>query len=152
MGVASFVLGLLGLIFCFVPCVGWIVGLPLAGIGLLFGLIGLKNPKKGLAIAGLVLSIVGCAVGIYNFTVTKAAAETTVDAAKDIDKSLADLDAAINAIGKIDTSDTTKDVDAALNAIGKIDTTAAAKELEKEWNKAAKELDAAAKALESKNF
>lgn len=52
MGVAGFVLALLGLILCWVPILNWILWL----LGLIFSIIGMFKPKKGLAIAGLVIS------------------------------------------------------------------------------------------------
>lgn len=52
-GVAGFVLALLGLIFCWVPILDWILWL----LGLIFSIIGMFRPKKGLAIAGLVISL-----------------------------------------------------------------------------------------------
>lgn len=52
MGVAGFVLALLGLIFCWVPILDWILWI----LGLIFSIIGMFKPKKGLAIAGLIIS------------------------------------------------------------------------------------------------
>ncbi|MGM9827181.1 MAG: hypothetical protein ACI30O_03205 [Muribaculaceae bacterium] len=52
MGVAGFVLALLGLILCWVPILNWILWI----LGLIFSIIGMFKPKKGLAIAGLVIS------------------------------------------------------------------------------------------------
>lgn len=58
MGVAGFVLALLGLIFCWVPVIDWILWL----LGVIFSVIGIFKPKKGLAIAGLVISFIGILV------------------------------------------------------------------------------------------
>lgn len=55
MGIAGFVLALLGLIFCWVPVLGWILWI----LGVIFSIIGVCRPKKGLAIAGLVISFIG---------------------------------------------------------------------------------------------
>lgn len=52
MGTAGFVLALLGLIFCWVPVLDWILWL----LGLIFSVIGLFRRPKGLAIAGVVIS------------------------------------------------------------------------------------------------
>jgi len=60
MGVAGFVLGLLGLIFCWVP----FLGLILCALGIIFGAIGINKPKKGLAIAGLAMGLVGGIIAI----------------------------------------------------------------------------------------
>lgn len=54
MGTAGFVLALLGLIFCWVPVLDWILWL----LGLIFSIVGMFKPKKGLAIAGLVISFI----------------------------------------------------------------------------------------------
>lgn len=56
MGTAGFVLSLLALVLCWIPVVDVILFL----LGLAFSIVGvsLKNRKKGLAIAGLVISVV----------------------------------------------------------------------------------------------
>lgn len=63
-GTASFVLGLLGLVFAMIPIIG-VVAWPMVILGLVFGLIGWRRAanggatNKGLAIAGVVLSVAG---------------------------------------------------------------------------------------------
>ena len=63
-GVTGFVLGLLGLIFSFIPLIG-VIAWPLVILGVIFSALGLdrankrRATNKGLAIAGLVLSIIG---------------------------------------------------------------------------------------------
>lgn len=52
MGTAGFVLALLGLIFCWVPVLDWILWI----LGLIFSIIGVCRKPKGLAIAGLIIS------------------------------------------------------------------------------------------------
>lgn len=52
MGVAGFVLAILGIVFCWVPILNWILWL----LGLVFSFIGVFRAPRGLAIAGLVLS------------------------------------------------------------------------------------------------
>lgn len=54
-GVAGFVLALLGLFLSWVPILGWIIWF----LGFLFSLIGLFKSPRGLAIAGFVISIIG---------------------------------------------------------------------------------------------
>ena len=64
MGVSSMVLGILSLVFCWVP-----------GIGIVLGIIAIANAKKdeegmlpGMAVAGLVCGIVGlCVCTIISF-------------------------------------------------------------------------------------
>lgn len=55
MGVAGFVLALCGLIFSWVPVLGWILWI----LGLIFSIVGMTRQPKGLAIAGLVISLLG---------------------------------------------------------------------------------------------
>ncbi len=66
LGTAGFVLALLSLIFCWVPFLNVILCL----LGFIFSLIGVckKNVKKGLAITGLILSIIA-AIAIVILTV-----------------------------------------------------------------------------------
>lgn len=69
MGIASMVLGILGLLLSFVPCVG-MYGLVFTVPGIIFGALGIKKAAKagtgkGMAIAGLVMGIVGTAIAIY---------------------------------------------------------------------------------------
>ena len=54
MGIAGFIIALLGLVFCWVP----IVDLILWFLGLIFSLVGLFKAPRGMAIAGLVLSLI----------------------------------------------------------------------------------------------
>ncbi len=76
LGTAGFVLGLIGLIFSFIPVVG-LVAWPLVILGIIFSALGFvrtrsgKATNKGLSIAGLVLSVIGLAICIV-WTVTAA--------------------------------------------------------------------------------
>jgi|WetSurMetagenome_2_1015567.scaffolds.fasta_scaffold462935_1 hypothetical protein len=60
LGIAGFVLALLGVILAFVPVLGFI----LAALGITFSIIQLTKEKTGLAIAGLILGIIGILLGI----------------------------------------------------------------------------------------
>jgi serine/threonine protein kinase len=60
--VASFILGLTGLVVWVVP----VLGLPVTLIGLIFGIQGLRGRRKILATVGLVLSIIGLTATIAN--------------------------------------------------------------------------------------
>lgn len=55
MGIAGFVLALVGLFLSWVPVLGWIIWL----LGLIFSCVGLFRRPKGLAIAGLCISCLG---------------------------------------------------------------------------------------------
>ena len=68
MGIASLVLGILGTLFSILPLTFWI-GVPLAFIGLILGIVGRKSAitnaqPTGTATAGLVLSVIGLCIGI----------------------------------------------------------------------------------------
>ena len=65
MAVAGLVLGILGLVLCFVAILGWI----LAVLGIIFGAVGIAKANKvgrgkGMAIAGLVCGALGLIIGI----------------------------------------------------------------------------------------
>lgn len=55
MGTAGFVLSLIALFLGWIPIIGWIVWL----LGLIFSFIGVFRKPNGLAIAGLVISLIG---------------------------------------------------------------------------------------------
>lgn len=68
LGTAGFVLGLVGLVFSFIPLIG-VVAWPLVIIGLVLSVVGIAKARKtraskGLAIAGTVLSAIGLLVCI----------------------------------------------------------------------------------------
>jgi heme/copper-type cytochrome/quinol oxidase subunit 2 len=83
LGTAGFVLGLIGLLFSFIPLIG-VVAWPLVIIGLVLSIIGVarassgKATNKGLAIAGAVLSVIGLVICIL-YTVVFTAAVSTVN-------------------------------------------------------------------------
>jgi hypothetical protein len=64
LGTAGFVVGIIGLVFSFIPIIG-VVAWPLVILGIVFSAVGISRASKGratnkgLAIAGLVVSIVG---------------------------------------------------------------------------------------------
>lgn len=69
LAVAGLVLGILGVVFLWIPVLGWILAL----LGLIFGAIGngkankIGGKGKGMAMAGLVLGILGLIGGIAFF-------------------------------------------------------------------------------------
>ncbi len=60
--IASLVLGILGIFGWCIP----IVGLPMAIVGLILGVKDLDSPKRGIAIAGIVLCGIGVVLSIVN--------------------------------------------------------------------------------------
>ena len=69
MGTAGFVCGLIGLIFSFIPLIG-VIAWPLVIIGIVLSAVGMnyanqgRASNKGLATAGLVVSVIGLAICI----------------------------------------------------------------------------------------
>ena len=68
MGIASLVLGIVGLVFACIPCL-WLWSLFLTVPGLILGLIGLSKAKKagtpkGSALGGVICSIIGIAISL----------------------------------------------------------------------------------------
>jgi hypothetical protein len=55
MGIAGFVLALVALFLGWIPILGWVLWV----LGLIFSAVGMSRKPKGLAIAGLVISLVG---------------------------------------------------------------------------------------------
>jgi hypothetical protein len=81
-GTAGFVLGLLGLLFSFIPLIG-IIAWPLVLLGIIFAGLGLSRARhgratnKGLSIAGLVCSLIGLLVCIIYAAAFGAAVTNT---------------------------------------------------------------------------
>jgi hypothetical protein len=67
LGTAGFVLGLVGLIFAFIPIIG-VIAWPMVILGLIFGIVGTlranrgQASNKGLAITAVVLSVLGLVI------------------------------------------------------------------------------------------
>lgn len=60
-GTAGFVLALLGLFLGWVPVLGWILWV----LGLILSGVGMTKKPKGLAIAGLVISLISLAILVF---------------------------------------------------------------------------------------
>jgi hypothetical protein len=76
LAVAGLVLGIIGLVFCFVPVFGWV----LAILGIIFGAVGISKANKvgrgkGLAIAGLICGVLGLLIGVAIFIVALQTAQ-----------------------------------------------------------------------------
>ena len=95
MAVAGFVLALIGLFLSWVPGLCWILWI----LGLVFSCIGLKKkPMKGLAIAGLVISVITLIILIWMLAVAGAifGAASAVN-----DSTIQALDSAFNQLDSI---------------------------------------------------
>ncbi len=69
LGIAGFVLALLALLLCWIPVLDWILWV----LGLVFSFIGVFKAPRGMAIAGLVISLIGIIVLILVLGVFAAA-------------------------------------------------------------------------------
>ena len=82
MGIASLVLGIITAIICWIPCFSWFAVLP-AIVGIVLGACAIKVAKKnngqgkGIAVAGLVLSIIALIIAIIWIIICAAAAAST---------------------------------------------------------------------------
>ena len=90
LGVAGMILGIIGLIFCWLPFVGGIFAL----IGLILSVVGMMqaskggNPNKGMMITGLVLSIVALLINGYFTYAAMVVASAMMDAGIQLSDSL----------------------------------------------------------------
>lgn len=64
-GIASFILGIVGMVAWLLP----IIGAPVTIVGLIMGIISRKQKKSGLATAGIVLCIIGLVAVIINASI-----------------------------------------------------------------------------------
>ena len=60
LGIAGFITSLLGLLLSWIPILGWILWL----VGVLLSLIGVFKSPRGLAITGLILSLITLGIGM----------------------------------------------------------------------------------------
>jgi hypothetical protein len=78
LGLAAFILGLIGIVLAFIPCIG-VFSFPLSGLAILLGFIGLfvsaSKAGRGLAIAGLATGVAAVAVAVIWLAVLAAAAD-----------------------------------------------------------------------------
>jgi hypothetical protein len=86
LGTAGFVIGLIGLVLSFIPLIG-VVAWPLVILGVIFSAIGIakaskgRATNKGLAIAGLVLSVIGLVICILQAAIWGKAIDDVQDEA-----------------------------------------------------------------------
>ena len=97
-GIAGFVLGLIALIFSFIPCLGMYAMFPgvlaiiLAAVALMQANKG--NGPKGLIIAALIVSLIGTAVAVYQYSVLKEVASAFTGELEGIKENLEELEEA----------------------------------------------------------
>lgn len=91
LGVAGLVLGILAAIISFIPCLGvyallpGIVGIVLSAISMMQA--NKAGAGKGLAIAGLICSIVGCAIAGWQYYELKTLGDQVKDGLEQIEQS-----------------------------------------------------------------
>ncbi len=92
MAVASLVLGIISVVIAVIfPVVGWI-GIIVGIIGIILGVLGRKDPeKKGMATAGMVLSIIGVALSLLLFLACAACVSAVGTAAGANSKEILDM-------------------------------------------------------------
>jgi hypothetical protein len=71
-GVAALVLGIIGVVFCWVPVLGLLLGL----LALIFGIVGYARARGGMSIAGAVLGGITVVIGIVVIAALGSAAES----------------------------------------------------------------------------
>jgi membrane-bound ClpP family serine protease len=86
LGTAGMVLGIIAIVISFIPCIGW-GGIVLAIVGVILSAISLSqagkaHAPKGMALAGLICSILAIVIGfLWVFVIAKVASHAA-DAAK----------------------------------------------------------------------
>jgi hypothetical protein len=76
---AGLVLGIIALVFAFIPVVGLPVGVGGGALALLFGLIGMVKKQGGKAIAGLILGLLAIIISVAMANLAYKAADAVLD-------------------------------------------------------------------------
>jgi uncharacterized protein YqfA (UPF0365 family) len=84
LGLVGMILGILAVILSFVPCIGIYALFP-GVLGLIFSLIGMKKVRKGMAIAGLVCSLIGTGVAAWQWYALSQASDELKQLNKEIE-------------------------------------------------------------------
>ncbi len=74
MGLVGMILGIIAVVISFVPCLGMYAMYP-GIVGIIFSALGLKKVKKGMAIAGLVCSVLGTGIATWQYYTIKQGVE-----------------------------------------------------------------------------
>ena len=80
MGAISLICGIVGIILTFVPGINIWFSVAVGAVGIVLAAIGKKNGEKGLATAGLVLSIIAISVAVLVIAVCAGAEKAVNDA------------------------------------------------------------------------
>ena len=87
MGLVGMILGILAVVISFVPCLGMYAMYP-GIVGIIFSALGLRKVKKGMAIAGLVCSVLGTSIATWQFYAMK---ESVEEFNEEFDKNMEEL-------------------------------------------------------------
>jgi len=79
MGVAALALGIVGVVLCWIPFLGW-VGVIVAFVALILAIVALVKGEKRLGLAGLVLAVIGLAWGGFEQVMALRSFDRAVDA------------------------------------------------------------------------
>lgn len=74
LGLVGLILGIIAAVIAWIPCLGVYAFFP-GVVGLILSAIGLRHVKKGIAIAGLICSVVGTGIASYQWYVLNKAGE-----------------------------------------------------------------------------
>jgi hypothetical protein len=85
---AALVLGIIGLVFAFIPIFGIFIAIPLGVLAVIFAVIGLVKKNKGLSIAGLITGALAILLSIVMFVAVYNVASAVSDAVNQASKSL----------------------------------------------------------------
>ena len=91
-GTAGFVLAILGLVFCWAPILCWILWI----LGAVFSFVGVFKKPKGLAIAGLIISVINLIILISMLGALGAALANSGSELDSISTALDSIDSLIN--------------------------------------------------------
>ena len=64
MGVAAVILGIIGVVVCWIPLIGW-VGVLVGLLAVVLGILALKKGYRGLGITALILGVIGVGWGTW---------------------------------------------------------------------------------------
>jgi hypothetical protein len=92
LGIAGLVLGIIAVVFSFVPCLGAYAVIP-GALAIVLSAVSISqankaNASKGLAIAGLVCSIVGTCIGAWQWYTLNKAANVIKEGIENVDTSV----------------------------------------------------------------
>jgi hypothetical protein len=88
MGGASLVLGIIDALIAIIPILG-MYAIPFAALALIFGFLGRSKPKgKGLAIAGIVLGLIGIGLGGWQYSLYRKAKEELTNPKSNFNKAV----------------------------------------------------------------